>query len=59
MEILAYEAEINENNMNELQVRTTRKREDKNFKLLLAELKWEDREEWLNRRNDESIKLYK
>lgn len=36
LEILAYEAEINDNNLNELQVRAVRKREDKNIKLLLA-----------------------
>lgn len=29
------------------------------MRALLAELKWEGREEWLNRRNDESIRLYK
>lgn len=29
------------------------------MKNLLAELKYEGREEWLNRKNDESIKLYK
>lgn len=29
------------------------------MKLLLSELRWDDREEWLNRRNDDSIKLYK
>ena len=34
-------------------------KDEKSIRTLLQQLKWQGREEWLNRKNDESIKLYK